>query len=291
MTEKASRFVNSFEIEKQNISEWIYKLWDELSEFGPQEIDRSLSHLMQLLCNLIGADNAFWLGLVRLTADSTHTLGRHIGADYGQLTTPTCDPMNGWRIGATERLKKLDIEAQQIRYKAWQKLEDRAGDTSRAVAARAGHFRAYTLRGGIVDLEAFKATEHYDFHYRQIGIFDRMWVVFPVSANSESCFLFDRHGEGPSFGKQEILVAKQALRGIKWYHRLALTSHGLGITQSSLTPKERLVLRFLLTGKSEKEIAAKLNVTHGSIHQYCVNIYKKYNVHGRLELMLLWLLG
>jgi DNA-binding CsgD family transcriptional regulator len=56
-----------------------------------------------------------------------------------------------------------------------------------------------------------------------------------------------------------------------------------------LTPTERRVLQELLSGKTEKQIAARLGVTPGSAHQYVTAIYRKFGTRGRTELMGLWL--
>lgn len=240
---------------------------------------------------LIDADDANWYGLLRLTENGHATNGKRLTAKYDFTTqAPSAhDPMGGWRIGVMVRLNELCAEAERKRYKAWQAIEDKAGETSRAIASMSGQFRAHTLLGGLVDMAQFQQTEHYDFFYRQRDIADRLWVVFPVTGNSESCFVFDKHGQGRQFEINQVRTAKQCMRGIKWFHRHALLSHGLGICTASLTPKERDVLSQLLTGDSEKEIARKFNITPGSAHQYCVSIYQKFGIHGRLELMALWL--
>jgi DNA-binding CsgD family transcriptional regulator len=277
--------------EHHKYSEKIHTLWDELGDFGSREIDAALKHCMLGLCDLIAADNAMWLGLVQLNDSYKPANGTRPTAkfDWGEPSSMERDPMNGWRIGAMEPLYSRSTEDERKRYQAWRKIDDKPGDTSRTIAARAGHFRTYTLHDGFIDITKFRKTRHYDFFYRELDIVDRMWVVFPISANSESCFVFDRQNNAQCFTQDEIKLAKQCLRGIKWFHRQILLSHGLGICEAKLTPTERRVLGYLLTGESEKDIAAKLNVKPSSIHQYCVSTYRKYGVRGRVELMSLWL--
>jgi DNA-binding NarL/FixJ family response regulator len=59
-------------------------------------------------------------------------------------------------------------------------------------------------------------------------------------------------------------------------------------TANGLPPRVRPVLRRLLGGKSEKEIAADLRLTRHTVHTYVKIIYRKLRVHSRAELMALW---
>jgi hypothetical protein len=49
--------------------------------FPPQEIDAALAHLMKTLCDWLGADNALWVGGVRMA--------------HGAAARR--DPQHGWR--------------------------------------------------------------------------------------------------------------------------------------------------------------------------------------------------
>jgi DNA-binding CsgD family transcriptional regulator len=160
---------------------------------------------------------------------------------------------------------------------------------SRRVLEQTGRFRVHALSKGMVDLDAYRQSQIYDYYFRQQGIVDRIWIMFPVNDDSESCFCFDRFKDHPEFDDREIKMAAEALRGIKWFHRQLLLCRGLGVAKESITPAECGIVRELLTGASEKEIAARLNLTPASAHQYAVRIYRKFGVHGRSEFMALWL--
>lgn len=283
--------VNNNFLEQDDFSEEMYQLWDELADYGPPNISKALIHCMQNLCRLTKADDAFWIGIVRHEPECNPLRGRRSGANYDIGIKPHSpgDILNGWRMGAMERLSPVTDAHKTERYKAIQNLDDPAGDTTRALVLQAGRFRIHQLRNGFIELEKFQQTKHYDLFYRQTNVNDRLWVVFPVTANTESCFVIDKVGDKRSFLEDEIRLAGQYLRGLKWFHRQALISYGLGVSTVSLTPTEHRVLCCLLAGNSEKEIAAKLEITTGSAHQYCVKIYEKYGVSGRAKLMALWL--
>lgn len=58
-----------------------------------------------------------------------------------------------------------------------------------------------------------------------------------------------------------------------------------------LTSREREVLEHLLAGKSNQEIAGALSVTVNTVKTHAKNIYSKYDVHSRAELISLLLKG
>lgn len=254
----------------------VFRLWDELSNIKHSRIDEGLTHCLQTICSWIGAQNAFWIGAVRISGDDK--------AD--------ADLLNGWRVGGIHILNAQYTSTESVQQGIKNLDSSEPGTTTRVLAESAGHFRAYSLGTGIVDIEAFKKTRHYDYFYRRSNIVDRVWVVFPVNVDAESYFVFDRISKTPShFTSDDILLAAKALRGIKWFHRMLLLSRGLGIGNTPLTPAERRVLPHLLAGSSEKVIADKLKLTQGTVHQYVTSMYRKLGVRGRTQFMALWLQG
>lgn len=256
--------------------ETIYKLWDRLSDFDAAESDKALELFLKQICRWTGADNAFWVGAIRIRR----------GAEAKR------DLLSGWRVGAMHMLDPDRIDEQ--RQKSSVRKTNRAGnescETTRRLTRQAGHFRVVTLKSGeLVDFDAFKKTDHYDWFYRQPNISDRMWIACPLNPDTEAYYCFDKYGKRRHFTRRDAAVAGHAVRGIKWFHRHLHLSHGLGISEKALTPTERRVLHELLNGKTEKQIARRLGVTPGSTHQYATAIYRKFGTRGRAELMALWL--
>lgn len=253
----------------------IYRLWDELADFGSDATNEALMHCMHTICGWIGAQNACWIGAVRIAAK-------------GEAAS---DPASGWRIG---RVIPLNAELVKLEHLQASRQPPHAfdpGDAAAAVISGAGQFRIYSLGTGGADLEAFAETEYYDRFYRQPGVSDRIWVAFPINVDAESYFVFDTYEEERRFGRHELYMAAETLRGIKWFHRQQLLSHGLHINDAPLTQAERRVLAGLLSGASEKVIAHRLNLTQGTVHQYVTSVYRKFGVRGRAEFMALWLRG
>jgi DNA-binding CsgD family transcriptional regulator len=256
--------------------ESIYQLWDELADFGAHLTDDALRYCMRRVCHWIGGDNAFWVGTVRVVSG-----------------TQACkDPMLGWRIAAIRMLDPAHDSLRRVTDGVRDTHSNDPGDTSRSLMADAGNFRLYGLhQGDLVDLEAFQKTEHYQQFYRQLGVTDRIWVAFPVNDDTECYFCFDSTVEGHRFSPRDFQLVAQVLRGIKWLHQQALLSHGLHAGDNALTNGERRVLNELLLGLAEKEIADRLQLTQGTVHQYAVKIFRKLGVSGRAQFMSLWLVG
>lgn len=258
----------------------VFELWDELDDFGKDQTDAALRHCLERVCGWLDAQDGFWVGIVQVL---THAPRNRKDADM----------LSGWRIRSIRPLHAQHHDARHNKklVKAAQPVSD-PGATNIALASTAGRFRAFSLQSGsLVDVAAFEQTDHFDFYYRQRDTRDRIWVASPVNAVTESVFCFDRMGDTPPFGDADLELAALGLRGIKWFHRQLMLSHGLGLCDEPLTPAEYRVAQGLLSGASEREIAATMQLSQGTVHQYAARIYQKFAVRGRVEFTALWLSG
>jgi DNA-binding CsgD family transcriptional regulator len=55
-----------------------------------------------------------------------------------------------------------------------------------------------------------------------------------------------------------------------------------------LSPRLRQTLQSLLAGDSEKQAAAKLGVSQNTVHVYVKQLYRKFDVNSRGELLAKW---
>lgn len=55
---------------------------------------------------------------------------------------------------------------------------------------------------------------------------------------------------------------------------------------TKLSKREMDVFSYLLTDKTQAEIAKILFVSHSSVHFHCKNIYKKLNINSRKQLLI-----
>lgn len=256
-------------------SEKIYALWDELADLPLAETRAAIELLFSRICEWVGADDAFWIGIARVQ-EAPHAAN---------------DILYGWRLRTAERwITRPEYNPEFIR-KVLAHVERDPGMGVRKVISEAGRFRCYRQRGGFIDYEAFRRTIHYEMYFKKNGITDRLWCVFPVNRDAESMFCFDRlHRRRHYTPEHERLVA-QALRGLKWFHRQLLLNHGLLVGHTPLSPAHRRLLPQLLSKKSEKEIAAALGLSRATTHKYVTDIFRSFDVSSRAGLMTLWMGG
>ena len=245
----------------------IYALWDELVSFDAAKTEDALLHLLDAVARLIDAQNAYWMGTVRISETTT-------------------DPLCGWRPMALRYLRPLppDPGFTERRLRAINKGQ--VDESTIAQARLAGTFRAHRLRD-IVSPAWFST----DFHlgYLARGIHDSLTVAVPVNAMSEGYYGFLRMRPDETFTEQQCQVAFLAMRGLMWFHRQVLLAHGVGVADKPISPVERKVVALLLTDKTEKAIAAELGVTSATAHTYIRDVLNKLGVKGRAGLTALWL--
>jgi len=249
-------------------NEFIHRLWDELADFDAAHTDEALAFLMEKLCVLAGAWNAGWMGAVRLDA------------------TFSDDPIKGWRPRFIRYLHPAPVLSDAaVEHK---KLDQGIIDiTTIRNVENAGTFRANRLCD-LVAPEWFESP-YYQSQYLDRGTADSIWVAFPVNEDAESWFGIHRAPGRPPFTETERDAVAYVLRGIKWFHRQLMLSHGVLVATSPLTLTERRVLHLLLTGLSEKLIAAELNRSYHTTHECVTSIFRKFGVNNRASLMALWL--
>jgi len=252
-----------------DIHERAHALWDDLADFEASQADDALRHLMARVCELVDGQDAIWVGAVRMA-------GNFPG-----------DPVNGWRPRTIRHMRPtppiLDASREQV-----QKLEaGNVDETTVKNVAGAGSFRVNRL-ADLVSGEWFDSP-YYHRYYRGMGIGDAIWAGIPVNEDAESYFGVQRGVEHPFFTPAERDAVAYVLRGLKWFFRQQMLGHGLLVANAPLTPVERQVLQGLLTGLSEKEIAAAQGQSYHTTHEYVTAIYRKFDVNNRAALMALWL--
>lgn len=253
----------------------IYALWDELADLPLAESRASIELLFSRVCEWIGADDAFWIGITRVK-DEPHAAN---------------DILYGWRLRTAERwITKPEYNAEFIR-KVLAHMERDPGMSTRQVISEHGRFRSHRLHDGFIDFEAFRQTPQYQMYFEKGGISDRIWCVFPVNRDAESMFCFERLRRSDRFTPEHEQVVAQTLRGIKWFHRQLLLNHGLLVGNAPLSPAHRRLLPHLLSHKSEKEIADIVGLSRATTHKYVTDIYRSFNVSSRAGLMALWMGG
>jgi DNA-binding CsgD family transcriptional regulator len=252
--------------------ERVFRLWDELAAFPSAEIDLAWRHLANTIAGWIAADTAFWVGTVRF-----------LHGDYAVR-----DVLRGWRIKVVTFLHPPTKEQQLAAQRALGNRQQDPGLTTIAAVRGSGVFRVHRLHDGFVDLNELRETAYYRAHYVALGWNDQLWVASPINPETEAYFVFNRRGSA-LFSEADAELAGFALRGLSWFHRQMFYSHGLLVAQEPLTPMQREVLQFLLSDRTEKEIASELGQSFHTTHTHVKDIFRKYGVKSRAGLMAVWL--
>lgn len=250
------------------IDEAVHQLWDELADSHVSQTQRSAEQFMARLAERTGAWNATWAGAIR----------------FGDPAPE--DPLMGWRVGAVHALRPVEPHPDEEHFREILRVwERREIDPSFLLPMRnVGTFRTYSFRREL-PAEWFEGP-FYRRHYGSVGTHDAVFVAFPMNGDCESHFGFY---SARTFTDEEIAWLAYAVRGIKWFHRHLLLSHGLLMASAPLTPTERRVLHFVLTKASEKEIAQQTALAPSTTHQHITSIFRKFGVRSRVELLGLWL--
>lgn len=251
------------------IRERIHTLWDTLADFDAAQVDEALAFLQTRLCELIAAQNADWIGVVRMDA------------------TFSGDPVGGWRPPVVRLLHHNEKFLASVQDQSKNLECGIVNDVVIRIVGMSGRFRACRLCD-VMPAEWFDSP-FYQSYYQDSGYRDALYVAFPVNEDAESYFGLFRATGQPPFTAEERDILAYTLRGIKWFHRQLLLSHGLLVADAPLTTVERRVLQGLLTGLPEKNIAAELGKSYHTTHEYVSAIFRKFGVNNRSTLMALWL--
>jgi len=258
--------------------EAVYLLWEQMDRFPAGETDRAILHLAKNLKKLLKASNVKWMAAVRIIR----------GAKARK------DALLGWRMRGRYSLIPITAKYQKLVESMFQRNSQvdsisQVGITSHTLMQGAGKIQVRRMRDGWIPFREFERSEHYRIHYTELGISDRIWISIPLNADTESIFLIDRSRNAPRFSKQEAFFAATILRGISGFHRRLFLSRGLLIGDKSLSPVFQRIVQKLLTGMSEREIAASMNQSTSTTHKYIQTIYQRFGVNGRAALMSIWL--
>ncbi len=139
------------------------------------------------------------------------------------------------------------------------------------------------------------SKEEWDKHWMKVmlgkyDIGERMVGVFSMTDIAESYFLVDRGFDAEPFNEDDRERFLEALISFPRLHYWLFLNRGLiQPAKRPLSPRDKDVLQYLLGPLSEAEIAEKLELTKGTVHNYVVDIYKNFGVSSRYELVQLWI--
>ena len=153
-------------------------------------------------------------------------------------------------------------------------------------------FRQFTQNGWataagreLADEKEYHASAMYQNFRRAVDCDDYVLSLRVVDIPSRTQLIdFDRPHGAPPFGPREAAILKllhdeiAPLVGV----RLATEEH---LCRDGLSKRLRETLSLLLEGRSEKQVAERLGLSAGTVHDYVVMLYKHFCVSSRAELL------
>jgi len=239
----------------------VRRVLSDLSLLGASEVDAGVRLLLSGMADVMGAAGA-WFLLTRRDLDSTP----------------------GWSPFTMSYLNPSAEHDDVVR--RWFKERDLSDSPSvLAVVQGAGSVRVLRVKAEVPPERWAGSFTQRDL--ARLGLQDRIVGGLPVTEEVEVYLGLDR--ADADFEPADEAPMRDALEGLERLARWFALSYGLGTPGPALSPRERDVLLGLLTGASEKVLAAERGLRPSYLHQVVVRIYRKFEVASRAELMALWL--
>lgn len=253
----------------EDVTDEIYRLWDELAAIPVSQSDEALNHMLSRLCSIFEAKNALWSVVVRLPAPQQE------------------DPLNGWRprlVRLLHPLPPLSLSIQSQVDKLWQQKVD----ISAIIGASGDEPYLTRLLFEALPKEWFDG-DHYRRHYLNVGHADHVSARVSINEDVRIHLFLYRGLDAPRYTADIKAPFTLAVRGLKWFQHQLVLSHGIHAANAPLTPTERSVLLALLGGQTEKQISETMGKSHNTTHIHVKSIYHKFGVRNRPALTALWL--
>lgn len=174
----------------------------------------------------------------------------------------------------------VGYESERARLAVQAANQDRTGNPIWP-AIRAACLRPCVLtRHELVDERVWRRSVFYERMIEEGKLCELMSSFQPVPGLGvvDSVHLYRGPGEPPFTGEQAAMLAL-------FHGEIGRTWRAAPVSKvASLPSRQAAVMRLLLRGKREKEIADELGVTHGTAHQHVVALYRRLGVSSRGEL-------
>jgi DNA-binding CsgD family transcriptional regulator len=114
--------------------------------------------------------------------------------------------------------------------------------------------------------------------------------AYPLGNRTRSVVSFLRALGRPSFEPREVCITHIITSEVEWLHR-----DGMDVPAAEhvndLTLRQRQVLLYVLAGDSVKQVARKLSLSNHTVNDHLKQIYRRFHVGGRGELLAQFLAG
>ncbi len=230
---------------------------------GQQEIVDRRRTLAEGLRRLVDADVYFWvIGVAN--------------SENPSVAMPTSSVDGGWQNDELSNVLNLSVHSPEI--------QSLYGELTRFVR---DNTPKTVLRRDLVTDDAWRAIGK---PVRQAGFDELMFSVYPLTTVGHSTIGLHRRFGRPPYTERERLLVHSVFQNIDWIHSPG-PQVDAGLTSTGLTPRQREVLLWLLRGHSRKKIAAILTIQPDTVGDFMKEIYRRFDVQSRGELMARFISG
>ncbi len=148
--------------------------------------------------------------------------------------------------------------------------------------------RVITLsRADAASDEAWYASEHYAQVRQPLGLDHALYVkIVAASLGRQTIVMLSRAKGDKPFTDRDAYLCELCLSEMAWPYTPEVDYTDPRI--EALQPRLKRVMKLLLEGDSEKQVALKLGLSPHSVHQYVKQLYAQLEVNSRGELLAQW---
>jgi DNA-binding CsgD family transcriptional regulator len=150
---------------------------------------------------------------------------------------------------------------------------------------RQGSDRHITRRRvDVVDDKLWLSSEVQQQYFEPAGFGEFLSSIYPLGNNYFSSLFFVRGLGQPAFTSREVCIVHLITEEIDWLHRQGIDVPA-GEQIPELSPRQKQVMFRVMAGDSEKQMAEALSLSTHTVHDHLKQIYRRFSVNSRTELL------
>jgi len=154
------------------------------------------------------------------------------------------------------------------------------------LAAVQGRVITFTRREAVADADWLN-SEHYTKLRKPLRMGSSLYVkINAQSIERQTLVLLCRESGGEPFSERDAYLTDLCLSEMAWPFTPEMNYVDPKV--ESLQPRLKKVMKLLLEGDSEKQVAFKLGLSPHTVHEYVKDLYSELEVSSRGELLAQW---
>jgi DNA-binding CsgD family transcriptional regulator len=151
------------------------------------------------------------------------------------------------------------------------------------LAAIPGRITTLSRRDAVADQDWFK-SDHYRKIRKPLKLGPSLYIKINAASIDRQTVVMLLRGEGePAFTERDAYLVDLCLSEMAWPFTPEMSYVDPRV--ESLQPRLKKVMKLLLEGDSEKQVAYKLGLSPHTVHEYVKNLYSELEVSSRGELL------